>query len=205
MSPQARVGDEALELSLVGPPGRTERVGGLAKVESGEPSPDDALVDLGAEEDETTAVVGEPVAEGARQGLEQALAHEAAQVVGHLAGAVGGAKMVAHQLPQGSAADVGGGPAEVGQRGEEGGHPGVAEAEAGSPGALRPGRAHEGLEGRGGRHAALRLALHRDEAGVDGSADLDEGGQVRETPADPEVVGVVDVRPVRAALAPSAA
>lgn len=75
------MGYEAVECLLVLPPGSAQRVGHLAGVEPGDAAGDHALVDLGAEQDEAAAVVGELVGEGVGDALEQALAHEAAQVV----------------------------------------------------------------------------------------------------------------------------
>ena len=179
---------------LVGSPCRPESVGQLGRVEAGETADEDPLIDLGAEEDEPTALFGEAVAERPGQAREETLAHEAAQVIGHLARPVGRPQMVRHELAQRSRADVGGGPAEVRERTEERHHPGIAEAEPGGPSLRWSGGAHEGLErGRRG-HAALGLALQGEEPRVDGPPDLDERGQVLQAPADAEVVGVVDGR-----------
>ena len=181
-----------VDLSLEVLPSAAEGVWDLPWIEAAEPAPDDPAVELGAEEHEAAAERGEAIAEAVRDAFEQALAHEAAQVVGHLARTVGRAQEVLDERTQGSRADVAGRPAKVSQGAEEGHHARIAEAQPRGPALGWPGGSDERLERRGHRDAALGLALQRQEPAVDRLPDRDEGRQVRQPPADPEVVGVVD-------------
>jgi len=165
---------------------------------------DDPAVGLGEEDAERAPLGRELVAVAAGDAHEEALAAQAAQVVGELARAVAG-KEPGDEGMEAAVGDPLEQVREAAERREERHHAGVAEAKRGGRLALIVARGQDDAFERGGVGRALAGSeLRVEETVVRLEADADERLPVflGDAPADPEVARVVDGRlgPERPAL-----
>src|SRR5262249_32329933 len=133
-------------------------------------------VEACGEEDEAASERGELVAVAAGQAFQQALADEAAEVVGHLAHGVGTGQVLFDQGPQVPGVEAAEDGAELAEGAEQGDHARVGEAEAGRPAAGLAGGHDQGLEEAGGWCRATALALQFEQAAIEVATKLNEAG-----------------------------
>src|SRR5205807_1569249 len=156
---------------------------------TGEAGAEEVVVEAGAEQDEASAECGEPIAVGAWEPFEKALADEAAEIVGHLLDGIGLGQVALNEGAQLIGVEVADDGAELAEGAEESDHAGVAEAQAGGTSSGFAGRHDDGLEEAGGGSRAATLTLQVEQTAVDVAAEFDETGQVLQAAADAEVVG----------------
>src|SRR5271169_2099117 len=101
------MGDVVLDVVVDGAQGVPE-LGGCLGLAGGQQGPQEPVVDLGVEDRGADAVGGQDVVVGAGDPADQPGQAEPAQVVGHLAGGVGGVQQSGHQGAQALVGDAGG-------------------------------------------------------------------------------------------------
>ena len=137
---------------------------------------------------------GNAIAVAARNALDESVEAQTPQVIGGLAGSV--VAVVAQQLCDAVAhvamAKSGRVESEQTQRLHQGQNPAVAEAEAGGALAVDADRLADGINVALADETVVAQVFDAQQAPVGGEADLPQCGQIDESPADGEVVGIVD-------------
>jgi hypothetical protein len=151
----------------------------------------DPLAELGVEDREPLAVVGEHVAVAVIEAADEPVQAQPAQVVGHLAGAVGAAEQAGDKGAKAPIGYAGDGMQRQAQGAGQGHDAKVPEAQGSGPLALPCVGLLDPLEGGGPDGTALAGTLDLQDTPVGGAGLGDQRGQVRQAAADAEVVGGV--------------
>ena len=152
-------------------------------------------MDLGEEDSDAQAQVGDAVPVAVRDPFDQAMQAQPAQVIGRAPGGVGVGghpQGLGHPGAQGGVAESFGQGEEQTQGGEQRQDPRIIEVQAGGALAGDHLRLGDLIEHPFGQEAVLADGLDLEQPTVGGKADGPQGGQVGEVPSEPEVAGVID-------------